>query len=255
MFLDPPTVACAVDAVAPASVTAGGCGAPSFAHPRWRISDLALGIVGLLLVIAVLGVVVAVATGGGNHDLWAVIGTIGVEASMVGMVLILARRRGMGLRELGFRRPVRWGPLPIAWIGAYIMLGLYRVLLVLLTELGIDVSALDEGNPIPIGSDAEMATVALLGVAVVVAAPLGEEIFFRGLLFGGFRSYWGIFPALLLSGFLFGLFHLNISVLVPFTAVGMVFAWAMEQSKSLWPSIAAHSAFNSLAFTLHMAGI
>ena len=209
----------------------------------------------LLLAIGVLAVAVAAGAAGGDRDLWGVIVTVGFEASMGGVVLLLARRRGIGLRELGFRRPARWGPLPAAWIGAYVMLGLYSALLVLLEELGLDVSALDEGNPLPVDADQGIATVAVLGLAVVVAAPFGEELFFRGLLFRGLRGHWRVLPALALSGLIFGLFHLNLSVLVPFTAVGMVFAWAMEQSESLWTSIAAHAAFNSLAFGVHVAGV
>ena len=243
---------------APASPGPGGRDVPPFASPPWRVSDLLLGVGGLLgsllVVFGLIGLAVALGAEGRDRDLWAAGATVGFEASLAGLVLLLARRRGIGLGELGLCRPARWGLLPAALIGAYVMLGLYQALLVLLEALGIDASALDGGNPLPSDADQGIATLALLGVAVVVAAPLGEELFFRGLLFRGLRGYWRVLPALALSGLLFGLFHVNPSVLVPFTAVGMVFAWAMEQSESLWIPIAAHAAFNSLAFAAHVAG-
>lgn len=227
----------------------------SFA-PAWRLSDLALGVFGLLLALLVVIALLAAAggTGGGGGDARGVAATVGVNVAMVGIVLWLARRRGIGLHELGLRRPARWTPVPVAWMGAYVVLGLYAALLLLLEELGLDVSALDQGNPIPVGADAGPAVIVLLAVALVVAAPFGEEFFFRGLLYGGLRGHARLLPALALSGLLFGLFHLNLSVLVPFTAVGMLFAWAVERSESLWSSITAHAAFNSLALGLHLAG-
>ncbi len=266
MFLDPTPTPAGIDAAPPAAPPAAvsppdrGQGAPPFTRPPWRASDLLLGVAGLLgalvLAVAFIGIVVAVGDlDGGGRDLAGVVATIGFEASMAGVVLLLARRRGVGLRELGFRRPTSWMLLPAAWLGAYAVLGLYGGLLALLDAIGLDVSGLDEGNPLPIDADEGVLTVALLGAAVVVAAPFGEEIFFRGLMFRGLRGYWRALPALAISGLLFGVFHLNLSVLLPFTAIGMVFAWAMERSRSLWTSIAAHAAFNSLAFGLHVSGV
>jgi membrane protease YdiL (CAAX protease family) len=259
VFLDPPAVPVGSSEALTPPLPTSTREVPPFARPPWRVTDLVLGVGGLLasllLAFVLLAVAVAAGAADGDRDRWAMIVTIGFEASMAGVVLLLARRRGIVLRELGFRRPTRWGPLPVAWIGAYVMLGLYAALLVLLEELGIDISLLDEGNPLPVDAGEGTVTVVLLGIAVVIAAPFGEELFFRGLLFRGLRGYWHVLPALALSGLLFGLFHLNPSVLVPFTAVGMVFAWAMEQSGSLWTSIAAHAAFNSLAFGLHVAGV
>jgi len=264
VFLDPtPTSGpLTADAGAAPSIgppTTGGRSRPPFAQPPWRVSDLLLGVGGLfaafLFAVAVVGIAEAVGARDGDGNLWGAISTLIFEASMAGLVLLLARRRGIGLRELGFRRPSRWVPLPAAWISAYGVLGLYASLLALVKALGIDVSALDDGNPVPIDADEQVTTVVLIGVAVVVAAPFGEELFFRGLLFRGLRSYWRLVPALALSGLLFGLFHVNPSVLVPFTAIGVVLACAMERSESLWTSIAAHAAFNSLAFGLHIAGV
>lgn len=261
MFLDPTPEPLAADAGAVAPLgppQSEGRSGPPFTRPPWRVSDLLLGVGGLfaafLLAVAVVGVAEAVGARDGSAGLWGAIATLIFEALMAGLVLLLARRRGVGLRELGFRRPSRWAPLPAAWIGAYVVLGLYAALLALGETLGIDVSGLDDGNPVPIDADEQLAAVVLLGVAVVVAAPFGEELFFRGLLFRGLRGYWRFLPALALSGLLFGLFHVNPSVLVPFTAIGVVLAWAMERSESLWAPIAAHAAFNSLAFGLHVAG-
>jgi membrane protease YdiL (CAAX protease family) len=236
VFLDPTPEPLVADAGAAAPhgppLSEGRLG-PQFTRPPWRVSDLLLGVGGLfaafLLAVAVVGVAEAVGARDGSAGLWGAIATLIFEALMAGLVLLLA-------------------------IGAYVVLGLYAALLALLEALGVDISGLDDGNPVPIDADEQLAAVVLLGVAVVVAAPFGEELFFRGLMFRGLRGYWRFLPALALSGLLFGLFHVNPSVIVPFTAIGAVLAWAMERSESLWAPIAAHAAFNSLAFGLHVAG-
>ena len=228
--------------------------ASGIALPPWRGSDLALGTGGLLvtLVLAV-ALVAALGVTADGADVWVAWASIGINAAMGGIVLGLAAKRGISLTDLGFRRPTRWSLLPAAWIGAYAVLALYGALLLVPEALGLDVSVLREGNPPPVGAGAGPVAVLLAAVAVIAAAPLGEELFFRGLLYRGLRSRTRMLPALALSGLLFGLFHVNVGVLVPFTGIGMLFAWCVERSGSLWTSVGAHAAFNSLAFGLHLA--
>ena len=239
----------------PAPERSASSPAPDTTRPPWRLSDLALGMGALLLVLALAVALLAAlggpADGGGE---WSAGAAIGINAAMAGIVLGLAARRGIGLADLGFRRPTRWLLVLVAWLGAYAVLALYGGLLLLMEASGLDVAALREGNPPPVGADAGPASLLLAAVAVILAAPLGEEIFFRGLLFGGLRGRSRLVPALALSGFLFALFHLNVAVLLPFAAIGMLFAWAVARSGSLWTSIGAHAAFNSLAFGLYVAG-
>lgn len=99
------------------------------------------------------------------------------------------------------------------------------------------------------------AVLLLLAIAVVGLAPLCEELFFRGLLFRGMRGFWTLTPSLLASGLIFGLFHFNLGVVLPFTLIGIVFAWSNEQSGSIYTSIAAHGAVNSLSFVLTAVGV
>ena len=60
----------------------------------------------------------------------------------------------------------------------------------------------------------------------------------------------GCFPRWRLADWLFGVFHVNLSVLVPFSFVGALFAWAYEESGSLWVTIAAHAGFNGVSFAV-----
>lgn len=80
-----------------------------------------------------------------------------------------------------------------------------------------------------------------------VIAPVAEELFFRGILYGFLRR-WGIAAAILLSTTLFGLAHPGVS---PVQLIGgVVFAWAYEQEKSLMTPVVIHCLGNLAIFSL-----
>ncbi len=89
-----------------------------------------------------------------------------------------------------------------------------------------------------------------LGVLVVLAAPIAEEVFFRGFLFGGLRGRMSFWPAALISGLLFGLVHLPGGPLQvpPLAVFGVLLAWLYERTGSLGPPILMHAIQNSISF-------
>src|SRR5437868_5666678 len=94
--------------------------------PRWRATDLlyALGLV--LLGVAVVGMAIYVVTGGSRareQEPGIAVGMAVIqllfEAWLGVLVVLLARRRGISLRALGFRRPRDWNLTGFAVAGAY----------------------------------------------------------------------------------------------------------------------------------------
>lgn len=185
--------------------------------------------------------------------------TIFWEASFAGVVLALALRRGATLHTLGFRKPERWGPLPILVVASYSILLGYGLVIMLLKELGIDVSWLEGGNQLELiegdSSFPILVTLLIAGIAVTIAAPLAEELFFRGLVYRALSEIWSPTLAIFVSGLLFGAFHLNLSVLIPFTILGMLLAWGFRASGSIWVPIAGHFTINSVSFTVTVIGV
>ena len=82
-----------------------------------------------------------------------------------------------------------------------------------------------------------------------IIAPIAEETFFRGILFGFFRR-WGVSVALVLSTFLFVLPHIGSSGL-PITQIigGLLFAAAYEIEGSLIVPIMIHAFGNMAIFS------
>jgi membrane protease YdiL (CAAX protease family) len=90
----------------------------------------------------------------------------------------------------------------------------------------------------------------LFWVAIVVAAPLLEEVFFRGFLFKGFQySTPGPIGAVLLTSLAWTVLHVQYGVyeLSTIFALGIVFGVARLKTDSIYPPLAMHSLFNLLA--------
>ena len=90
-----------------------------------------------------------------------------------------------------------------------------------------------------------------LGILVILAAPISEEVFFRGFLFGGLRGRMSFWPAAILSGLLFGLVHLPGGALQvpPLAVFGVLLAWLYERTGSLGPPIVMHMIQNTISFS------
>ena len=96
----------------------------------------------------------------------------------------------------------------------------------------------------------EIQTVLLLFLVGGIIAPVAEEIFFRGLIYGFFRR-WGVAPALLISTLLFVLSHAQGRGLPVTQAVGgLVFAVSYEREGNLLVPITIHVLGNLAIFGL-----
>ncbi len=67
-----------------------------------------------------------------------------------------------------------------------------------------------------------------------------EETLYRGYVLRAFEKSWGIWPAILVSGLLFGLYHVQLSNLLPLAAIGIFLAYVTWTSESIYPAMVAH---------------
>ena len=88
----------------------------------------------------------------------------------------------------------------------------------------------------------------LLNVAVVPA--ICEEVLFRGYVLRAFEKSWGIVTAMIVSGIIFGMFHMQLGNLLPLAALGIILALMTWLSGSIWPAVVAHFLNNGSAVVL-----
>jgi len=129
-----------------------------------------------------------------------------------------------------------------------------------ITSVYASVFALHGSDKLPSELGVSKSTAALVGatVFVCVVAPIAEEFFFRGFIFGALRRMRvvvagheiGTWVAAVLTGLLFGLAHTGSAspqYLVPLGFLGFVLCLLRWRTGSLYPCMALHSLNNSLA--------
>jgi len=173
---------------------------------------------------------------------------------LVGLWLLVVRRRGVHWRDLGLAAPrPAWG-LPVLLLIILFVIGstLILVAATLVVELlGSSASIVIEdsmpsGGPIPIA--AAILTSLLL-------APFAEELFFRGVLYQALRQRMGVMLATGGSALLFTLVHARSTMAPEALLLGVVLAMMFERTDSLYPSMCVHMLYNGAILLLapHLA--
>lgn len=176
--------------------------------------------------------------------------------SLASSLLLVAMIWGFVLRRtpqpkvaLGLVRPKGRS----VWLKIVIAMGIFIIATALITTL-VDVLwpsfDVDEEQELGLGQPDGLVHYVGIALLLVVVTPLTEELLFRGLLFGGFKSKWGFIPAAILSSMLFGAAHWQPNVVIATAVLGWLLAWLYHSTGSLWPSIILHALKNGLAFIL-----
>jgi len=101
----------------------------------------------------------------------------------------------------------------------------------------------------------EPLAIALFFLTGSVAAPIFEEIIFRGFLLPSLTRYFPLWGAIAFSSLLFSVAHLNLSEVLPLMTLGMVLGFVYTRSGNLLAPILLHSLWNgSTLFTLFLLG-
>lgn len=94
---------------------------------------------------------------------------------------------------------------------------------------------------------------------VAVWAPLAEEIVFRAMIFRTLRKGFAFWPAAVLSGIAFGVYHMNLIQGVYASLLGILLAYIYEKTNSLLGVYLFHLSFNlmnyGISFIQQQAGL
>ncbi len=84
-----------------------------------------------------------------------------------------------------------------------------------------------------------------LMAAMLVVAPIAEEVFFRGWVLRGWRTRYGVRRAVLGTAFLFGFVHfLSWQIIVAFP-LGLLLGWVVIKTGSVIPAVLGHIGANA----------
>ncbi|MHB8897137.1 MAG: CPBP family intramembrane glutamic endopeptidase [Thermoguttaceae bacterium] len=184
-----------------------------------------------------------------QHPDWLPVSSCLCYGILVGLPFLLAR---MAPRAASF--DTQWLPVVRrhwAWLPVMIFL-----IFLAKVFIGAAVSVfVDRLPPRPFAGPVTPAGIVLWGVAAVVAAPIGEEVFFRGYVLDQLQKLMRSGLAVTIQAILFGLFHLytrglftSFAVLDAVVAfwVGMVLGGWRVRFRCLVPLMLAHAAGNGM---------
>jgi membrane protease YdiL (CAAX protease family) len=211
---------------------------------------LVLGVVMAMLVIPVfLGGIAFLLAGDPDSDAAAIAAQAVFAAGLIAVPFVVCRIESVepAARRLGLRpfKPLAGIGWMLAAYGLFIgFAGLYS----LLVDTQSEQQVLQD-----IGAEEDTIVLVAQGILVVGLAPISEELFFRGFLFGGLRGKLSFWPAALISGLFFGSIHLaggSWEVVPPLAVFGVLLAWLYERTGSIGPPILMHALQNAIAFAI-----
>lgn len=89
--------------------------------------------------------------------------------------------------------------------------------------------------------------------ALVVVAPLTEELLCRGIVLRGLLHRYGPAAAVALSAMLFAFMHMNPWQTLSAFTLGVIFAWFYLRTGSVWPGVVGHAINNGLVVIIAAA--
>lgn len=171
----------------------------------------------------------------------------------------VSRRWGTGDlgADIGLRArfaDLGWGP--VIWLGA---IGAEIAIGAVVLAVGIPLTGNTEGMS---EISADRTYVVVLVITAVVAAPVVEEMVFRGVVLRGLRSRLPVVAAVVAQGLLFGLAHVdpvrgvgNVGLVMVLSGVGVAFGIAATLLGRLGPSMVAHALFNGVVLLIVLTGV
>jgi sodium transport system permease protein len=80
----------------------------------------------------------------------------------------------------------------------------------------------------------------------VLLPAISEELTFRGFILSGLRRRFPVWTAILISSFLFALYHMNVFQALPAFILGMVLGILAVRSGSIFPAMLFHLLYNGM---------
>lgn len=90
------------------------------------------------------------------------------------------------------------------------------------------------------------------GLALIIIAPIAEELLFRGLMLNQLKQKLNSKTAIIISAAIFAGFHLEFQIFIPLFIIGIILGAVQEKTGTIYAAIALHMINNSLAFIVEI---
>ena len=188
----------------------------------------------------------------------ALTGAIGYGPS-VAWCFYTSRRWGTGRLSTDIGLAPRWSDIgwgPLIWLAS---VGAQMAMAAVVVGLDLPISNNTDGVS---ELQADRTYIVSLVITAVIAAPVVEEMVFRGVVLRGLRGWMPVIPAIVVQGILFGAAHLdpvrgrgNLGLVMVLAGVGVAFGTAAVLLHRIGPTIVAHAIFNAAVLVIVLSGV
>lgn len=165
------------------------------------------------------------------------------------LVISFVRRRGISLNRFGFKRFAPLKSTGLVILSMFTLFAISGVVFYLAQRLWPNIN-LEQEQEVVFTAAANYPELVMGFVALVIIAPIVEEMIFRGLMLPAYSRQFGIIPAAFATSVLFGAVHWQLNVGIITFVMGLLLSWLYYTTRSLWPAIMFHSLKNLIAFVL-----
>ena len=186
---------------------------------------------------------------------------IAAQGALYGTMLMACARAvtrygtGSWRRDLGFGVQL---PDVLTGLGTFLVGGIVANLVA--SAVASDPDLQGSSTDTLLEADASWPFLVTVVFVVVVAAPIVEELFFRGLLLRALASRLPPLPANLVQGTLFALAHVdpslgwrNLDTVLRVGVLGLAFGYIAQERRRLGPGMVAHAVTNTIAVVVNLA--
>ena len=90
----------------------------------------------------------------------------------------------------------------------------------------------------------QITTIIYITIALAIVPAITEELLFRGILLSEYSNY-GLFTSMTLSSLMFAMIHFNLNGLFAYFFCGIITAYAVYITQSLWSAVIVHFLYNA----------
>ncbi|MCC7367783.1 MAG: CPBP family intramembrane metalloprotease [Chloroflexi bacterium] len=173
---------------------------------------------------------------------------LSVDAALLGVTYLRFIRPGvLTLADLGLDRTAT-----VRHVGLGLLVGVSVLVISAMIQAAMSALGIRQTQLADLSCIRQFPLLGFFGVvfAGAILAPIAEEIYFRGYVFGSYLRTQRPVVAYAATGLIFAALHGNLPALLPILALSVVFCYAYQRTGSLVPSMVGHALNNTAAFCI-----
>ncbi len=176
----------------------------------------------------------------------------GLISILVVLYFTKKKYKKINLRDFGFKKIGVWKSI-LAILSAYfVYIGITIIIAAIIYHFKVEIPGYEvQENILELFGETNLDLI-FAGIAIVLIAPIAEEVFFRGFFLRALSNKWGIYYGSIASALVFSFLHYPWQSFIPIFILGLIINSLVIRYKSIWPAIGFHIFNNGIVFIIQV---